>query len=371
MRNVNYNSLKIIDLSINKLITISPNDDPTLLIFPENIESSEYTINGFRKGDKLIVNSASISSIADQNDFNDGKFTIQLASGGIIQKIKLSGLNISDDKSIFSVEDFSLIFGEKSIGLSLFKSNSSEISASNESDYIPGSIYNDKILGLNESDFINGNIGDDILSGGNGNDTLIGGNGKDSIYGGANDDEIFGGNAIDNIYFTGKLNEYSIIRNQNYTVVTDKIFSRDGVDYVFDSERFNFSNNSIAFDLGGNAGTATKLLGSIFGKDSILNKKYVGIGLGLLDADWSYENIVKLALDTANVKTNDQIVELLWNNVIGAPPSSTDKAPFVNLLKNGMPVSELVRLASDSSFNISNINLVGLTQNGVEYTPFP
>ena len=100
------------------------------------------------------------------------------------------------------------------------------------------------------------------------------------------------------------------------------------------------------------------------------NKKYVGIGLGLLDAEWSYENIVKLALDTVGAKTNDQIVELLWSNVIGTPASITDKTPFINLLENGMPVSDLVRLASDSSFNISNVNLVGLTQNGVDYIPF-
>ena len=370
MRNINYNIIKTIDASNNQLIAILPNDSPTLLIFPENIESSEFSINGFRKGDKLIINSSLISSIADQNNFTDGKFTIQSASGGVVQKIKLSGLDISDDKSIFSVEDFNLIFGEKSIGLSLVKLNSTDISGSDGSDYISGSIYNDKIIGLNESDLINGYSGSDVLYGGIGNDTIIGGNGQDSIYGGSNNDEIFGGDSIDNIYFTGKFNEYSILRSQSFFVVTDALFNRDGVDYIFESERFNFSNYSIAFDLNGNAGLTAKLLGSVFGKDSITNKKYVGIGLSLFDADWPYENIVNLALDAANVKTNDQIVALLWNNVIGTPPTNTDKAPFVNLLLNGMSVGELVRLASDSSFNISNINLVGLTQNGVEYLPF-
>jgi len=370
MRNINYNIIKTIDASNNQVVVILPNDYPTLLIFPENIESSEFSINGFRKGDKLIINSSLISSIADQNNFTDGKFTIQSASGGIVQKIKLSGLNISDDNSIFSVEDFNLIFGEKSIGLSSVKLNSNEISGGGGSDYISGSTYNDKITGLNESDFISGNSGDDTLYGGDGNDTIIGGGGQDSIYGGTSNDEIFGGDSIDNIYFTGKFNEYSILRNQSFTVVTDTLFNRDGVDYIFESERFNFSNYSIAFDLNGNAGLTAKLLGSVFGKDSITNKKNVGIGLSLFDAGWSYENIVNLALDAANVKTNDQIVSLLWYNIIGTPPSNTDKAPFVNLLLNGMSVGELVRLASDSSFNISNINLVGLTQNGVEYLPF-
>jgi len=370
MRNINYNIIKTIDASNNQVVVILPNDYPTLLIFPENIESSEFSINGFRRGDKLIINSSLISSIADQSNFTDGKFTIQLASGGIVQKIKLSGLNTSDDNSIFSVEDFNLIFGEKSIGLALASLNSTDILGGDGSDYISGSISNDRILGLNESDFVTGNSGNDVLYGGVGNDTILGGNGQDSIYGGSNNDEIFGGDLIDNIYFTGKFNEYSILRNQSFTVVTDNLFNRDGVDYIFESERFNFSNYSIAFDLNGNAGLTAKLIGAVFGKDSITNKKYMGIGLSLFDADWSYENIVNLALDAAGVKTNDQIVELLWTNVIGTPASNSDKAPFVNLLLNGMPVGELVRLASDSSFNISNINLMGLTQNGVEYLPF-
>ena len=371
MRDIDFNSLKVINVSPNQLVNISPIDFPIILIVPETAESSEYAINGFRKGDKLIINSSSISSIADQNDFNDGKFTVQIANAGVIQKIKISGLTASDDKSIFSIEDFNFIFGEKSIGLSKINSNSSEFLGGAESDYILGSIYNDTITGLNESDFIDGNLGDDILYGGNGNDTLVGGNGKDFIYGGSNNDEIFGGELIDNIYFTGKFNEYSIVRNQGYTIVTDKLFNRDGIDYVFDGERLIFSDYSKAYDLNGSAGTTAKLLGSIFGKDSISNKKYVGIGLGLLDTGWTYENIVTLALDAASVKTNDQIVELLWLNVIGVKASSTDKAPFINLLENGMPMSELVRLASDSTFNVANINLVGLIQSGLEYEAFP
>jgi hypothetical protein len=76
-----------------------------------------------------------------------------------------------------------------------------------------------------------------------------------------------------------------------------------------------------------------------------------------------------LAIDAAGAKTNDQIVSLLWTNVIGTKPTAADKQPFISLLENGMSAGALAHLAADSSFNITNINLVGLAQTGIEYIP--
>jgi hypothetical protein len=124
-----------------------------------------------------------------------------------------------------------------------------------------------------------------------------------------------------------------------------------------------------AYDLDGNAGIAAKILGAVFGKDSISNKNYVGIGLHFLDAGWTYDNLAGLALDAAGAKTNDQIVSLLWTNVIGTNPTLADKQPFIALLENGMSAGALAHLAADTSFNTTNINLVGLAQTGIEYLP--
>ena len=85
----------------------------------------------------------------------------------------------------------------------------------------------------------------------------------------------------------------------------------DDTDYLTNIERLKFSDKSIAIDLDGNAGTTAKILGAVFGKESVLNKSYVGIGLSFLDAGWTYDNLAGLALDAAGAKTNDQIVSLL------------------------------------------------------------
>ena len=139
--------------------------------------------------------------------------------------------------------------------------------------------------------------------------------------------------------------------------------------YTSGIERLQIQDKSIAVDLNGNSGTIAKILGAVFGKESLSNKGYVGIGLNLLDAGWTYDNLAGLALDAVGAKTNDQIVSLLWTNVIRTKPTATDKQPFISLLENGMTAGALAHLAADTSFNTANINLVGLAQIGIEYIP--
>ena len=121
--------------------------------------------------------------------------------------------------------------------------------------------------------------------------------------------------------------------------------------------------------MNGNAGTTAKILGAVFGKDAVSNKNFVGIGLHFLDAGWTYDNLAGLALEAAGAKTNDQVVSLLWTNVIGTKPTAADKLSLIALLENGMSAGALAHLAADTSFNTMNINLVGLAQTGIDYIP--
>ena len=143
----------------------------------------------------------------------------------------------------------------------------------------------------------------------------------------------------------------------------------EGTDQLTNIERLQFTDKNVALDLSGNAGTTAKILGAVFGKESLNNKQYVGIGLSLLDAGMSTNTLSSLAVDAANLKTNDQIVSILWKNVFGTTATSADKAPYVKLLDDGMSAGTLAWLAADTSFNTTNINLVGLAQTGIEYIP--
>ena len=55
--------------------------------------------------------------------------------------------------------------------------------------------------------------------------------------------------------------------------------------------------------------------------------------------------------------------------MIGTQPTAADKKLFTARLDNGMSAGALAHFAADSSFNTTNINLVGLTQTGIEYIP--
>jgi hypothetical protein len=196
----------------------------------------------------------------------------------------------------------------------------------------------------------------------------VGGDGRDHLYGTPANDHIVGGDGLDIFHPNGRRSDFTVSSKTGQFFLREKS-GLSGIDSLDGVERISFNEISLALDLNGNAGTTAKILGAVFGKESLSNKNYFGIGLHFLDAGWSYDNLADVALDAAGAKTNDQIVSLLWSNVIGTTPTAADKQPFVALLENGMTAGALARLAADTTFNTTNINLVGLAQTGIEYIP--
>jgi len=135
-------------------------------------------------------------------------------------------------------------------------------------------------------------------------------------------------------------------------------------------ERLHFSDLRLALDLDGHAGQTAKILGAVFGAAAVANAEYAGIGLQLLDSGTTYEALMKLALDVrlgANASYGS-VVDLLYTNVVGVAPDAATRTTYVALLENGSytPAS-LGVLAADTSFNATQINLVGLTDSGLPY----
>jgi hypothetical protein len=142
----------------------------------------------------------------------------------------------------------------------------------------------------------------------------------------------------------------------------------------FNVEKIKFLDLSVAWDLNGHAGEVAKTLGAVFGKESVANKSFAGIGLHFVDdLNFSYPSLMELAINArlgAN-PSNNQVVDLLYTNVVGQAPDATTRKSFTDLLDNGtFTVGGLGVLAADTELNKVNINLVGLAQTGLEYTPF-
>ncbi len=126
--------------------------------------------------------------------------------------------------------------------------------------------------------------------------------------------------------------------------------------------------NPLSFDLDGNAGITAKVIGAVRGIAALTNPTYVGIGISYLDKGMSYSDLGAETLRVVGAITPDTIVSLLWLNIIGVPATSTNKAPYIKMLADGMMPGDLVVFAADTIYNTNNIGLVGLMQTGIDYT---
>ena len=217
----------------------------------------------------------------------------------------------------------------------------------------------ENLIGSAFADNLHGNDVNNVINGGAGNDQITGGGGNDNIDGGI---------GIDIAIFSRASKGYKISTEATSVLVTGDAIT-DGIDTLLNIERIRFSDKSIAIDLNGNAGISAKVIGAVLGKTQVQNSSYVGLGLSYLDKGMSYSDLSALALTAVGATTNDAVVSTLWKNVIGTDATAEIKAPYIKMLTDGMKVGDLVVLAADTSFNTTNINLVGLAQTGIEYLP--
>ena len=217
----------------------------------------------------------------------------------------------------------------------------------------------ENLIGSAFADNLHGNDVNNVINGGAGNDQITGSGGNDNIDGGV---------GIDIAIFSGASKGYKISTEATSVLVTGDAIT-DGIDTLLNIERIRFSDKSIAIDLNGNAGISAKVIGAVLGKTQVQNLTYVGLGLSYLDKGMSYSDLSALALTAVGATTNDAVVSTLWKNVIGTDATAEIKAPYIKMLTDGMKVGDLVVLAADTSFNTTNINLVGLAQTGIEYLP--
>ncbi len=222
--------------------------------------------------------------------------------------------------------------------------------------------------------------GDDVLTaeepidyriyyGGMGDDEIVAGAGNNLIIGSLGSDSLDGGEGIDLSVYTGNKSDYGLTRNTDLSFTLADLQGDEGTDTLIAIERLEFEDVFVALDLDGHAGQVAKILGSAFGVAFVNHKEYAGIGLSLLDDGMSYTNLAELAIRASGAQTNDDVVQLLWTNVVGTPPSVEQAQPFIDLLNQGMTVGELGVLAADTELNQQQIDLTGLAITGLEYWP--
>ena len=227
----------------------------------------------------------------------------------------------------------------------------------NFSTVVPASVVQ---TGGPNAETLTGNNGTDTLSGLGGNDTLVGMFGNDALTGGAGRDLAV---------YSGARSQYTVTKGSgNFTVAR----TGEGTDTLVEVERLQFSEDNLALDLEGSAGSVAKVLGILFGAASVSNTTYAGIGIGAMDAGLSYDGLMGAAINAVFPGiSNAALVDLLYFNLVGIHPDVATAQPFVAYLDlHQLTQSQLAVLAADTSFNTNNIDLAGLTQHGLAYVVY-
>ena len=227
----------------------------------------------------------------------------------------------------------------------------------------------ENLIGSNFDDHLVGNELNNLITGGEGSDSLDGGDGDDELYGGEGNDTLDGSTGIDTAIYSGSLSDFTLTKGTDSWAITTSDYS----DSLVNIERLQFANTNVALDLDGNAGKTAKLLAVVLGAEGVSNKVYVGAGLYFLDGGMTYEELMQAALDVvlgANASSLS-VVDLIWTNIVG-PPTAADNLPqYSALIDNGTyTAAELAVAAADHSLNTTNIDLIGLSQTGLEYDIF-
>jgi serralysin len=206
-------------------------------------------------------------------------------------------------------------------------------------------------------------------------DALFGYAGNDRLTGAAGDDLIDGGAGIDTSVLAAARARFQLTRTEFGWTLQDNS-GTDGNDSITGIERLKFSNRDLALDLDGNAGIVAQVLRALFGKAELANKLYVGVGLKLLDDGMGYDELVRLAIDTpifeslASGRSNTDFVNWVYRNLVGQAPSTAELQEYVGLLDRGVftPYS-LGLLACQHPLNTGSVELLGLADTGLEFTP--
>ncbi len=197
------------------------------------------------------------------------------------------------------------------------------------------------------------------------------GSGQQYAWNATSDTTITGTTGIDTLNVSGYRSDVIINKLGAVSNLTHKVTKSTAS--TLSVERIKFLDVSVALDLDGAAGNAVQMLGAVMGKDSLSNKSLVGIAISIFDqAKMSPTQIAQLALDAVlgENPSHKAVVDLLYKNLMGISPDALSETLYVGMIKNGAYTQESIALmATTLDINKTNINLLGLSQTGVEYTP--
>ena len=202
-------------------------------------------------------------------------------------------------------------------------------------------------------------------------DTLVGDEFDNWLVGAAGNDKLDGGAGIDTALIRAPRATATLTRLNDGSTVAQWTLKRGAeVDKLTGIERVEFSDYGIALDSEGNAGEAAKLLGVLIGADSLSDRGLVAAVLDYADTGLDLEAMLTIGLDLllGESPSGSAVVNLLHQALTGVDASPALLADYGDRIDRGdMSPVELALLAAETDLNSANLDLVGLSSNGLAY----
>ncbi|WP_177307271.1 DUF4214 domain-containing protein [Pseudoduganella namucuonensis] len=200
-----------------------------------------------------------------------------------------------------------------------------------------------------------GGAGDDVVAGTAGSDTLDGGAGRDAAV------------------FSGALARYAIARSEGAWLVTDS-GGAGGVDTLVNIERLHFADAHVALDIDGAGGQAFRLYQAAYNRTP--DGAGLGYWIGVLDAGANLRDVAAGFVASPEFQAlygaapaNRAAVNKIYANVLHREPDAAGADYWVGVLDTkAATLASVLAAFSESEENLAA--LVGVTGNGIVYTPF-
>lgn len=215
---------------------------------------------------------------------------------------------------------------------------------------------------------------------GEGADTLIGNDAWNTFTGNGGNDTITGGAGIDTAVYAGTRSQYTVTHQADGSVTVSALSGAEGTDSLIEVERATFSNITLGFDVNGTGGQAYRLYQAAF--DRVPDRPGLGFWMYFLDTGWNLSTLADNFMTGSEFigiygtnPTPEQYVPLLYQHVHHRAPDLPGLQFWIDAMHNTGGIyghawsrGEILVLFSESPEN--KANLVGVMQDGFEYTPF-
>jgi len=177
---------------------------------------------------------------------------------------------------------------------------------------------------------------------------------------------------IDTVAYGMNKSMYAISRAGNAATVVDRS-GLGGTDSLVNVERLAFNDVTVALDIDGNAGKAYRLYKAAFDREPDAGGlgfwiKMIDNGVTLAQAATGFTMGDEFARTYGAQTSNAEFVTLLYENTLHRAPETGGYDFWMNALNLGFSRGELLAFFSESAENQAQV--IGLIQNGIEFTPY-